>query len=87
MMRMATLKSRMIRTLDDATAPARAEMARLHRAPEPEVLARLLPLATLDPAVRGRVEAHALRLIGDLRRAQGSGWVNQFLQEYRLNTA
>ena len=87
MMRMATLKSRMTLSLDDATAPARAEMAKLHRAPEPDVLGGLLPLARLDLAVRGRVEGHALRLIADLRGAQRSGWVNQFLQEYRLNTA
>ena len=25
-------------------------------------------------------------MLGELREAQGKGWVNQFLQEYRLNT-
>ena len=68
-------------------AAARAAMRRLHRAPEPAVLASLLPSATLTPAERGRVEATALGLLADLRAAQGSGWVNRFLQQYRLNTA
>ncbi len=66
---------------------ARAAMRDLHRAPEPEVLARLLPAATLDAATRARVEGRALGLLADLRAAQGSGWVNRFLQQYRLNTA
>ena len=66
---------------------ARAAMRRLHRAPEPAVLASLLPSAALTPAERGRVEATALGLLADLRAAQGSGWVNRFLQQYRLNTA
>ena len=68
-------------------AAARTTMRTLHRAPEPEVLARLLPVATLDGATRGRVEARALGLLAELRAAQGSGWVNRFLQQYRLNTA
>ena len=68
-------------------AAARADMRRLHRAPEPEVLGRLLPAATLDAATRARVEATARGLLADLRAAQGSGWVNRFLQQYRLNTA
>ena len=29
----------------------------------------------------------ALGLLADLRAAQASGWVNQFLQEYRLNSS
>lgn len=62
-------------------------MAKLHRAPEPEVLRGLLPTATLDSTTRAAVERRALGLIGDLRAAQTSGWVNQFLAEYRLNTA
>ncbi len=62
-------------------------MRDLHRAPEPAVLASLLPAATLDPATRAAVENRALGLLADLRAAQGSGWVNRFLQQYRLNTA
>ncbi len=68
-------------------AAARAQMRDLHRAPEPAVLARLLPAATLDAGTRARVEDRALGLLADLRAAQGSGWVNRFLQQYRLNTA
>jgi RHH-type proline utilization regulon transcriptional repressor/proline dehydrogenase/delta 1-pyrroline-5-carboxylate dehydrogenase len=66
---------------------SRASMPALHRAPEPEVLAGLLPMATLDPATRGRVVGRALGLLADLRAAQREGWVNQFLQEYRLNSS
>ena len=61
-------------------------MQRLFRAPEPEVLAPLLVRAASDAGERDRIIVRATRLIGDLRAAQGSGWVNQFLQEYRLNT-
>ncbi|MBV8685386.1 MAG: bifunctional proline dehydrogenase/L-glutamate gamma-semialdehyde dehydrogenase PutA [Alphaproteobacteria bacterium] len=71
----------------DATASARAEIRRLHRASEPEVLKPLLADAALDPDSRRRVEGRALGMLADLRAAQSSGWVNQFLQEYRLNTS
>src|SRR3954454_15082814 len=71
----------------DATASARAEIRRLHRLPEPEVLKPLLRDAALDSESRGRVESRALAMLADLRSAQSSGWVNQFLQEYRLNTS
>ncbi|MCU0890519.1 MAG: L-glutamate gamma-semialdehyde dehydrogenase [Sandarakinorhabdus sp.] len=62
-------------------------MRSLHRAPEPDVLAGLLPAASLDAATRAAVENRALALLADLRAAQGSGWVNRFLHQYRLNTA
>ena len=71
----------------DATATARADLAKLHRASEPEVLRPLLGDAALDPDSRKRVETRALAMLGELRAAQSSGWVNQFLQEYRLNTS
>ncbi len=71
----------------DATATARRELRKLHRAPEPEVLKPLLRDAALDPDSRARVEKRALAMLGELRSAQASGWVNQFLQEYRLNTS
>ena len=70
----------------DATATARTEIRRLLRAPEPQVLAPLLERAALDPDSRARVEARARAMIAELRDAQSRGWVNQFLQEYRLNT-
>ncbi|HZF42785.1 MAG TPA: bifunctional proline dehydrogenase/L-glutamate gamma-semialdehyde dehydrogenase, partial [Sphingomonadaceae bacterium] len=84
---MATLKSSIAPSVGDATASVRAAMTRLHRAPEPDVLRELLPAATLDSATRSAVERRALALIRDLRAAQTTGWVNQFLTEYRLNTA
>src|SRR4051812_33533587 len=71
----------------DATATARAQLRKLHRAPEPDVLAPLLRDAALDADSRARVEARARAMLAELRRAQSSGWVNQFLQEYRLNTS
>jgi RHH-type transcriptional regulator, proline utilization regulon repressor / proline dehydrogenase / delta 1-pyrroline-5-carboxylate dehydrogenase len=73
--------------LRDATATLRAEIARLHRAPEPEALAPLLKAASVDSAGRVRIENRALGLLAELRAAQSSGWVNQFLQEYRLNSS
>ena len=66
---------------------ARAAMRSLHRAAEPDVMASLLPTATLAPPVRDAVVGRALGLLADLRAAQSEGWVNRFLQQYRLNTA
>jgi RHH-type proline utilization regulon transcriptional repressor/proline dehydrogenase/delta 1-pyrroline-5-carboxylate dehydrogenase len=71
----------------DATATARDQLRKLHRAPEPEVLKPLLSDAALDSDSRARVEKRALAMLGELRSAQTSGWVNQFLHEYRLNTS
>ena len=66
---------------------ATSDFAKLHRAPEPEVVKALLERAALAPDERERVVAHASGLLTDLRAAQSAGWVNQFLQEYRLNTS
>jgi RHH-type transcriptional regulator, proline utilization regulon repressor / proline dehydrogenase / delta 1-pyrroline-5-carboxylate dehydrogenase len=75
------------KAMDSATSPLRQEMRNLYRAPEPEVLKPLIARARLaDHEIPG-VHKRALGLIADLRAAQGSGWVNQFLQEYRLNTS
>ncbi len=65
---------------------ARAAIAPLYRAPEPERLAALIPDARLDGAGRARVEARAKLLLADLRKAGTEGWVEQFLQEYSLTT-
>jgi RHH-type proline utilization regulon transcriptional repressor/proline dehydrogenase/delta 1-pyrroline-5-carboxylate dehydrogenase len=73
--------------MPDATATARQTMKALHRAAEPDVLKPLLERARLDPDARGRVVGCAAGLIADLRAAQTKGWVNQFLQEYRLNSS
>ncbi|HEX8641260.1 MAG TPA: L-glutamate gamma-semialdehyde dehydrogenase, partial [Allosphingosinicella sp.] len=83
---MTRLKPREDAALADATASARDEIRRLHRAPEPEVLAPLLRDAALHPDSRARVERRARTMLAELRGAQSRGWVNQFLQEYRLNT-
>lgn len=62
-------------------------MKHLYRAPEPEVLKPLLARAALTADSRARVLGTAGELIADLRAAQAKGWVNQFLQEYQLNSA
>jgi RHH-type transcriptional regulator, proline utilization regulon repressor / proline dehydrogenase / delta 1-pyrroline-5-carboxylate dehydrogenase len=64
----------------------RSAIRSLHRAVEPETLAPLAASAQLNAAERGHVVGHARRLLGELRAAQSDGWVNQFLQEYRLGT-
>jgi len=69
------------------TSNARDIMAKLYRASEPDVLKSLLDRAALDSESRERVMGHALGLLADLRAAQSKGWVNQFLQEYRLNSS
>ncbi len=71
----------------DTASQTRNSMADLYRAPEPDVLKPLLARAALGPDSRERVLGHALGLLADLRAAQGKGWVNQFLQEYRLNSS
>jgi RHH-type proline utilization regulon transcriptional repressor/proline dehydrogenase/delta 1-pyrroline-5-carboxylate dehydrogenase len=71
----------------DRITETRSALRALHRAPEPEVLAPLLEAAALGHEARRRVEHRALGMLAELRQAQASGWVNQFLQEYRLNTS
>ena len=71
----------------DVTSTPRETMARRYRASEPEVLSELLARARTTPDSRGRILGHASGLLADLRAAQGRGWVNQFLQEYRLNSS
>ncbi len=65
---------------------ARAHMRALHRAPEPEVLAALLPAALLGEEQRHSVVARARPLIAGLKAAASSGWVNRFLQHYQLGS-
>ena len=62
-------------------------MAALYRASEPDVLKPLLARAAVSPESRERIMGNALGLLADLRAAQGKGWVNRFLQEYRLNSS
>src|SRR5690349_596750 len=63
-----------------------AQINALYRAPEAEVLAKLLPSATLTATERDQAMAQARLVLTDLKAAQSTGWVNRFLQEYRLNT-
>ena len=66
----------------------RTELRRLHRAPEPDVLAPLLDAATLAPDVAARVEARARALVRAARAAHRPGGdVTDFLAEYGLGTA
>ncbi|EZP55346.1 L-glutamate gamma-semialdehyde dehydrogenase [Sphingomonas sp. RIT328] len=62
-------------------------MAQLYRASEPDVLKPLIDRASASPDSRERIIGHASGLLADLRAAQNRGWVNQFLQEYRLNSS
>lgn len=71
----------------DVASQARKSMAALHRAPEPDVLKPLLERAAVSRESRDRIMSESLTLLADLRAAQGKGWVNQFLQEYRLNSS
>jgi RHH-type transcriptional regulator, proline utilization regulon repressor / proline dehydrogenase / delta 1-pyrroline-5-carboxylate dehydrogenase len=73
--------------MEAVTSDFAAQMRTLHRAAEPAVLSPLLARAKLNEAERQGVVARASGLLADLRAAQSTGWVNQFLQEYRLNTS
>ncbi len=57
-----------------------------HRILEPAALAPLVAAATGDQNEWSSILLRAKSLLGDLRAAQSDGWVNQFLQEYRLGT-
>ncbi|MBW6532284.1 L-glutamate gamma-semialdehyde dehydrogenase [Sphingomonas sp. RRHST34] len=64
-----------------------AQLRALHRASEPDVLKPLLERAAAGADSRARIVDTASGLLADLRAAQARGWVNQFLQEYRLNSS
>jgi RHH-type transcriptional regulator, proline utilization regulon repressor / proline dehydrogenase / delta 1-pyrroline-5-carboxylate dehydrogenase len=65
---------------------ARAAIRPLHRTLEPHVLAPLVAASTVNTVSRAAIVARARGLLSELRAAQSDGWVNQFLQEYRLGT-
>ena len=65
---------------------ARSSIQPFHRKSEPEVLAPLVVAATVDGAARAHIVQRARTLLDDLRNAQADGWVNSFLQQYRLGT-
>ncbi len=64
----------------------RAAIRPLHRTPEPETLAPLVAAAQLGAGDYAQITDRARHLLDALRDAQTDGWVNQFLQEYRLGT-
>ncbi|HEX8384365.1 MAG TPA: L-glutamate gamma-semialdehyde dehydrogenase [Sphingomonas sp.] len=72
---------------DTLASDPRQHMRALHRAAEPDVLKPLLERARLSPDGRERVMATARAMLVDLRAAQAKGWVNRFLQQYRLNSS
>lgn len=68
-----------------AMALARADMRRLHRLAEPDVV---LPLvAALPREGEAAIMARGKALIFELRKGQASGWVNRFMAEYRMDSA
>jgi RHH-type transcriptional regulator, proline utilization regulon repressor / proline dehydrogenase / delta 1-pyrroline-5-carboxylate dehydrogenase len=67
-------------------AAARSAIRPLHRLPEPEILAPLVLAARVDATERDAILAHASGLLAALRAGQSDGWVNRFLQEYRLSS-
>ncbi|KQT33368.1 integrase [Sphingomonas sp. Leaf412] len=69
------------------TSDTLAALRALHRASEPDVLKTLLARAASDSDSRSRTISTASGLLADLRAAQARGWVNRFLQEYRLNSS
>ena len=70
----------------DVTSAARKTMAKLHRAPEPDVLKPMIERARLDSSERKRIVTRAESLIKDIREAQHRSWVAQFLNEYQLSS-
>ena len=68
-----------------AMALARAEMHRLHRLAEPEVVRPML--TALPEQGEAAIMARGKALIAELRKGQASGWVNRFMAEYRMDSA
>ncbi len=64
----------------------RRQTAPLTRITERDALAMLIPAASLQANERRQVELLARRLVDDIRQSSAGGWVERFLQEYRLDT-
>ncbi|UFN49474.1 trifunctional transcriptional regulator/proline dehydrogenase/L-glutamate gamma-semialdehyde dehydrogenase [Roseomonas sp. OT10] len=77
--------SRFLEGAPEAT-PLRAAVTAAYRAPEAECVARLLPDATLPPALAARAEALARRLVGALRDKGARGMVEGLVQEFSLSS-
>jgi RHH-type transcriptional regulator, proline utilization regulon repressor / proline dehydrogenase / delta 1-pyrroline-5-carboxylate dehydrogenase len=56
------------------------------RLAEPDVLGQLLPAAQTTATDRAAIVDTARTLVASVRAAQSGGWVEKFLQQYRLDT-
>ena len=65
---------------------ARADMRRLHRLAEPDVMAPLIAAIPVDPKSETAIVREGSALIEALRKGQASGWVNRFMAEYRMDS-
>ena len=67
--------------------PLRQALRAAYRGDEADAVERVLAAAELAPAVQGRIEAAARRLVVEARkRRHGGGGIDVFLSEYRLSS-
>ncbi len=64
----------------------RAVVRELHRAPEADVIQKLMKEASPGPQVRERITARAVKFVEDLRQEQDLSLMEVFLAEYGLST-
>lgn len=76
-----------MRNIEASLAAIRTRLPGLYRAPEPEVLAGLLPRATPLPEEQNAILERGRQLIGHVRTHGQGGLIDSFLHQYRLNTA
>ena len=73
--------------LPPPTDPLRQALRAAYRADETEAVERNLAAAAVSPAMQGRIEAAARRLVVEARkRRHGGGGIDVFLSEYRLSS-
>jgi RHH-type transcriptional regulator, proline utilization regulon repressor / proline dehydrogenase / delta 1-pyrroline-5-carboxylate dehydrogenase len=65
---------------------ARQAIAPWTRLPEPQVLGGLISAARVSASERSAVVETGRALVASVRTAQSGGWVEKFLQQYRLDT-
>ena len=75
-----------MRTIEAILAASRARLPGLYRAPEPEVLAGLVPQATPLPVEQNAILSRGRQLIAHVRAHGQGGLIDSFLHQYRLNT-
>ncbi|WP_245647658.1 L-glutamate gamma-semialdehyde dehydrogenase [Novosphingobium lentum] len=69
-----------------ALTAARADMRRLHRLAEPEVVGALVAAVPVTKGDEDAIRREGARLITELRKGQAQGWVNRFMAEYRMDS-